>query len=167
MISKEEIILMIENIDIAVVEAKKNYELAVSLLSTPETSVTNIAASIQLRPPKSDGIIVQGCNGERKDLALIYDRAMKEKNHIDAQLVENIKKTGYELNKVVTFTKIFNSPFLSGLYKSILEQKYKVKKKDKEIVWNGRSATNYEIRKACCVGISYLQEEMAKEGYYE
>lgn len=164
MISKDEIKLMIENIDTAVTEAKKNYELAVSLLAIPEINIAQLAAAIQLRPAKNEGSIVQGSNASRKDLALLYERALKEKNNIDAQLFENIKKAGYELDKATTFLRLFNSPILSGLNKSILTQRFKEKKKYKEITWNGRAVTDYEVKTAY-KEIENLQRRMSDEGF--
>ena len=87
MIERDEIILMIEQMDTAAADAQREIDHSIELL-TESDDVTAIAAAQQLKAAVMDGIIVQ--SGGLKDMTIIYEIAKKTKKENDMLLVQDI-----------------------------------------------------------------------------
>lgn len=163
MIERDEIILMIEQMDTAAAEAQKEIDHSIALL-TESDDVTAVAAAQQLKAAVMDGIMVQ--SGGIKDMTIIYEIAKETKKENDMLLVQDILFWRMRLQRALVFARIWKI-CLNGLSRSILKQRYKEMKIMKEIKWNGRTVSRYEIDKACNEGITELQKRMAFEGFKE
>ena len=163
MIERDEIILMIEQMDTAAADAQREIDHSIGLL-TESDDVTAVAAAQQLKAAVMDGIMVQ--SGGIKDMTIIYEIAKETKKENDMLLVQDILFWRNRLQRALVFARIWKV-CLNGISRSILKQRYKGKKTMKEIKWNGRDVSRYEIDKACNEGITELQKRMAFEGFNE
>lgn len=161
MIERDEILLMIEQMDTAAADAQREIDRSIELL-TESDDVTAVAVAQQLKAAVMDGIMVQSTG--IKDLTIIYEIAKKTKKENDMLLVQDILFWRKRLQRALVFVRIWKV-CLNGLSRSILRQRYKEKKIMKEIKWNGRDVSRYEIDKACNEGITALQKRMAFEGF--
>ncbi len=153
---------MIENIDTAAEEAQQEVERIASLIANSGDAEQR-AVALQLKAQALDGIMVQG-SGYPGDISAMVELGRKTKCGEDTLLLGDLLAAREQLARAVTFQRVFNL-CLSGLWKSILRQKYVEKKRRKEIRWGKRYVTDYEITTACSKGIAALQERMAREGF--
>ena len=161
MLSREEIVRMIQEMDTADRSAMEDVKRAMLLLAQTD-DIAEAAAAVQLRGQVLSGVIVK--SSRKKGIDSVYETAQNIRRGEENDLLQELISRYADVNRALTFRKVFNGS-LTGHTRSILRQKFIEKKKKKEIVWQGRSATMYEIDKACSEGITILQQRMAAEGY--
>ena len=113
MISREGIILMIEQMNTAVEEIQKEIDRRILLLEQSE-SVAEVAAAKQLKSVVLDGVMVQG--NTLKDMTTIYELAQKTKMKDDMLLMQDILFWRKKLERALVFQRVWR------LYPTALEK---------------------------------------------